>query len=53
MSELISFINRLSAETIENILIELRRDLPALTVYNPVEAIKVSQIIAALEDGGY
>lgn len=53
MAELVKFINRLSIETTEKILNELRRDLIALTVYNPVEAIKVSQLIAALEDGGY
>lgn len=53
MDKLINFINRLSVETIEHILSELRRDLPALTIYNPVEAIKVSQLIAALENGGY
>ena len=53
MSELIGFINRLSVGTIERILSELRRDLPALTVYNPLEAIKVLQLIAVLENGGY
>ena len=53
MSELISFINRLSVETIEKILNELRRDLVVLTIYNQAEAIKVSQLIAALENGGY
>lgn len=49
MKDLLDFICKLSDETRQKILIELYRDLPALTVYNQETAVKVSWLIDAIE----